>query len=215
MAMKMYNFLKCIRIAAGNMAQYREMLCLLDTAVGDGDHGVTIARGYQKVVDQVPLTPDTAPAAFLESVGLTMSSSMGGAIGPVYGIFYSEIAKTFLDVSDLDTPLLAKGMRQAVEQIKQICQVNTRDKTVVDAMEPTVKALENAGTQPLLQTLTQAVQKAEEGRDNTADMVARKGRAKYNKERSVGQIDAGACSFACWLKELTNAVARMEGDTRI
>ncbi len=208
--MKMYTFMACVKHAAANMPKYSQELCILDTAVGDGDHGVTIARGYQSVADKVSLDEAAAPEAFFCEVGEIMAASMGGAIGPIYGIFYEEMAKSFAGSSIMDTPLLATGMNRAVDKIMALCQVKPGDKTVVDAMVPAVEALLNAGDMALQEAILVSLRQAEAGRDATVSMMARKGRARFLRERSVGYIDAGASSFVLWLKELYEAVK--EGD---
>jgi dihydroxyacetone kinase-like protein len=174
--------------------------------VGDGDHGVTIARGYQSVADKVSLDETTEPETFFRAVGEVMTKSMGGAIGPIYGILYEEMAKSFAGCLDMDTPLLGLGMNRAVDRIMALCQVKPGDKTVVDAMVPAVNALLHAGELPLQETLLESVRQAEAGRDATTNMMARKGRARFLRERSVGFIDAGASSFVLWLNELYEAV---------
>ncbi len=204
--MEMYTFMACVLHAAANMPKYSQELCVLDTAVGDGDHGVTIARGYQRVADKVSLDETTAPEAFFRAVGEVMTESMGGAIGPIYGIFYEEMAKSFAGCLDMETPLLGLGMKRAVDRIMALCQVKPGDKTVVDAMVPAVNALLNAQDLPLQEALLETVRQAEAGRDATAIMMARKGRARFLRERSVGHIDAGASSFVLWLNELYEAV---------
>lgn len=208
--MKMYTFMASVKHAAANMPKYSQELCVLDTAVGDGDHGITIARGYQSVADKISLDETAAPEAFFREAGEVMAASMGGAIGPIYGIFYEEMAKSFAGRSDMDTPLLAAGMNRAADKIMALCQVKPGDKTVVDAMIPAVKALLNAGDMAFQEALFQSLCQAEAGRDATIGMMARKGRARFLRERSVGYIDAGASSFALWLKELYEAVK--EGD---
>lgn len=204
--MEMYTFMACVLHAAVNMPKFSRELCILDTAVGDGDHGVTIARGYQSVADQLCLDRQTEPETFFKTAGEIMGASMGGAIGPIYGIFYEELAKAFAGSTVMDTPLLSKGIKQAVDRIMALCQVKPGDKTVVDAMVPAAESLWNAGDMPLENALSNAILMAEAGRDATINMIARKGRARFLRERSVGHMDAGASSFVLWLKELYKAV---------
>ncbi|MBE7567426.1 dihydroxyacetone kinase subunit L [Acidithiobacillus thiooxidans] len=170
----------------------------LDAAIGDGDHGSNLARGFAKVVEKLQAEKPATPAALLKLVGMTLISSVGGASGPLYGTFFLEAAKTAGDQLQLDDAGLALCLQAGLAGIQRLGKAEPGDKTMVDALSPAVSALNHQAG------LEMAAQKAREGRDATTPMIARKGRASYLGERAIGHADPGATSasllFDCLAK---------------
>jgi phosphoenolpyruvate---glycerone phosphotransferase subunit DhaL len=189
-----------IRRFAELVAEHRDELTALDSAIGDADHGTNMDRGMSAVVGA--LDGDEPPAtasALLKQVGMTLVRTVGGASGPLYGTFFLRMATAVAQNSDPVPPeALAKAFRAGLEGIVARGKADAGDKTMVDALAPAVDALEGelAGGGSLRASLLAAAAAADAGRDATIPLLARKGRASYLGERSVGHQDPGATSAA-------------------
>jgi dihydroxyacetone kinase-like protein len=187
-----------IREFARVVAANKDLLTQLDSAIGDADHGANMDRGMTAVVAALDGGMPPSAAALLKQVGMTLVSSVGGASGPLYGTFFLRMASTAGDVDALDGPAFATAMRAGVDGVVQRGKAQAGDKTMFDALAPAVDALGEAlaGGARLDEALRMATDAAETGRDATTAMLARKGRASYLGERSVGHQDPGATSAA-------------------
>ena len=187
-----------IREFARVVAANKDLLTQLDSAIGDADHGSNMDRGMTAVVAALDGGMPPSAAALLKQVGMTLVSSVGGASGPLYGTFFLRMASTAGDVESLDGPAFATAMRAGVDGVVQRGKAQAGDKTMFDALAPAVDALDEAlaGGARLDEALRMATDAAETGRDATTAMLARKGRASYLGERSVGHQDPGATSAA-------------------
>ena len=187
-----------IREFARVVAANKDLLTQLDSAIGDADHGANMDRGMTAVVAALDGGMPPSAAASLKQVGMTLVSSVGGASGPLYGTFFLRMASTAGDVDALDGPAFATAMRAGVDGVVQRGKAQAGDKTMFDALAPAVDALDEAlaGGARLDEALRMATDAAETGRDATTAMLARKGRASYLGERSVGHQDPGATSAA-------------------
>ncbi len=194
------RFAMCFANAANSMRAHMEELCVLDSGIGDGDHGVTVARGFD-AAGQAVLSAEGTPGDMLLAVGAAMASSMGGAIGPIYGTFWKETAKALSQGKTMGEALEA-GVNGAI----RIGGAAPGDKTVVDAMMPCALAAKEGSC--LAESLLLGAKAAREGAMATSDMVAKKGRAKFLREKSIGFIDPGAMSFAMFME----AWAKEEGE---
>lgn len=180
------------------------MLTELDAAIGDGDHGINMSRGFHAVREKLKDDDGSDIGTILKKAGMTLISNVGGAAGPLYGTAFLKAGtvvdgKQTVDVADLENMLKA-----ALEGIKMRGHAEPKDKTMVDAAEEALNALNasNAAGESPQQAIRAAVDAAYLGLENTKDMIARKGRASYLAERSIGHKDAGAASFALILKTI-------------
>ncbi|SNY30864.1 dihydroxyacetone kinase subunit DhaL [Paractinoplanes atraurantiacus] len=180
-----------IREFARLIAANKELLTELDSAIGDGDHGVNMDRGLTAVVSALDAEPPETPSALFKKVGMTLISKVGGASGPLYGTAFLRMAAAAGDSVEL-----GKVLRAGLDGVVARGKAEPGDKTMVDALRPAVEALEGGGS------VQEAVRAAEQGRDATIPMVARKGRASYLGERSAGHADPGATSVTLLLKAL-------------
>lgn len=180
-----------LREFARLIAEHRDELTELDAAIGDADHGTNMDRGMTAVVDT--LDGDTIGAA-CKQAGMTLVRTVGGASGPLYGTFWLRFGVAAGDVTSLDAAGLAAAMRAGLDGVVARGKAEHDDKTMFDALAPAVEALE-AGA-----TLRAAADAADKGRDATIEMLARKGRASYLGERSVGHQDPGATSAALLIR---------------
>ncbi|MFG1609236.1 dihydroxyacetone kinase subunit DhaL [Actinoplanes sp. NPDC049265] len=176
---------------------HRELLTDLDSAIGDADHGSNLDRGMKAVLATLEKEQPATPAAVLKRTGMTLISTVGGASGPLYGTAFLRMATAAGDDETLDPATFGKALRAALEGVVARGKAVAGDKTMYDALAPAVDALEGAlaDGQPFAEALDAAVRAAEEGREATIPMVARKGRASYLGERSAGHQDPGATSM--------------------
>lgn len=170
----------------------------IDSAIGDGDHGIGMAGGMQKAKDKLmKLDPNGNVYSVFETAGKAMLMSMGGASGVIFGSLYLAGAKGMEAKAELHAADLAAMERKSLMAIKERGKAEVGDKTMVDALEPAVLAMEANKEKTLLEMLKAAEEAAKQGVENTKDYVAKFGRAKSLMERAVGHQDAGATSV--WL----------------
>jgi phosphoenolpyruvate---glycerone phosphotransferase subunit DhaL len=197
-----------LREFARTVHDQRDHLTELDSAIGDADHGSNMDRGLAAAVEAVD---DSAPAtagALLKKVGTTLVSTVGGASGPLYGTLFLRMGAT-LGEDDAVTPQqLAAALRAGLEGVAARGRAEVGDKTMLDALTPAVDALDAALADgaALPAALAAARDAAERGRDATTPLQARKGRASYLGERSVGHQDPGATSVALLVAAATTAL---------
>ena len=206
-----------ILAAADAVDAARGELGALDGAAGDGDHGMTMSIGARNVRRRFEGLPDDAPNADLVRAAATAMGGVGGAIGPLYGAALSAIAR------ELDGPqgrgdvsTLRKAAEAAEAAIVGLGHAAVGDKTVLDALHPLVESLRasEATGRPLDGALEAAVAAADAGVTETAGLIARIGRASRLGERSRGQPDAGARSFAIIVRALVDAMPHGAGEDR-
>ena len=202
--------LRWTREFARLIAQQRAALTELDSPIGDADHGTNMDRGMTAVTAALAAESPATPAALLKRTGMTLVSSVGGASGPLYGTAFLRMATAAGDAETLEPAAFAKVLRAALEGVVARGKAEPGDKTMVDALAPAVEALEAAlaAGKSLSEALTAAVGAAEQGRDATIPLVARKGRASYLGERSAGHQDPGATSVTLLL---TAAASTLDG----
>lgn len=190
----------------------KELLTSLDAAIGDADHGINMDRGIAAVLAAQESTPPIDPAALLKQAGLTLVSTVGGASGPLYGTFFLRMAAVVAKHPDgVDASAFAQAIEAGIEAVVQRGKAEPGDKTMYDALAPAAQALYDAvaaGT-PLADALHHAAKVAEQGRDGTKAMRARKGRASYLGERSVGHQDPGATSAALLIGAAASASTKL------
>lgn len=201
-----------IRAFAASVAEHNDQLTELDSAIGDADHGTNMDRGMTAVVAALTATPPNSVAALLRQVGKTLVSAVGGASGPLYGTLFLEMAAVVGEAGEadgLDGTAFATALRAGLEGVVARGRAVAGDKTMFDALAPAVEALDNtlASGAPLGEALRVASAAANSGRDATIPMRARKGRASYLGERSVGHQDPGATSTALLIEAAASALA--------
>jgi phosphoenolpyruvate---glycerone phosphotransferase subunit DhaL len=186
-----------IRRFAELVAEHRDELTALDAAIGDADHGTNLDRGMTAVVGALDATPPAAAGALLKQVGMTLVRTVGGASGPLYGTFFLRMSAALgEDATTIPGQTFAGSVRAGMEGIAARGKAEIGDKTMLDALAPASDALEAelAGGADLRSALGAAAAAAAAGRDATVPLQARKGRASYLGERSVGHQDPGATS---------------------
>jgi phosphoenolpyruvate---glycerone phosphotransferase subunit DhaL len=195
---------------ADAITDQRDYLVQLDAAIGDGDHGVNMQRGFDAVVRALATDEQAPPGKLLILAGKTLVSTVGGASGPLWGSALRRAGRTLGDDPTFDAARLVDALEAAVAAIVDLGAASPGDKTMVDALQPAVAALrEGVGSgDPLVAALGAAGAAAEAGMRATVPLQARKGRASYLGERSIGHQDPGATSAALVIRALERAVAR-------
>lgn len=198
-----------VRAAAAVAAEHKTELTRLDREIGDGDHGENLARGFTAVVAKLDAGAPETPAAVLKLVATTLISTVGGASGPLYGTAFLRAATAIGDAPALDGALIVTGLTAARDGVVARGKAEPGDKTMVDALTPAVQAAAAAAEAggDAAAVLSAAADAAAEGAEATIPLQARKGRASYLGERSVGHRDPGATSASLILRALADSAA--------
>jgi len=201
-----------VREFARVIGENAQFLTDLDAAIGDADHGINMDRGMTAVLEALDSreeAPAADMAALCKQVGMTLVKSVGGASGPLYGTFFLRMAGALGAGESVEAVDFAKALRAGVEGVVQRGRAEAGDKTMFDALAPALDALDAALASGggLAVALADATVAAEKGRDATESMVARKGRASYLGQRSVGHMDPGATSAAMLIAAAASAFA--------
>jgi dihydroxyacetone kinase-like protein len=196
-----------VRAAAAVVAAHRDELVQLDRAIGDGDHGENLRRGFTAVVSKLDESTPDSPGAVLKLVATTLISTVGGAAGPLYGTAFLRAATSVGDATELDAGSVTAALRAALGGIVARGKAEPGDKTMVDALDPAVRAAEStqAAAAGVAEILAAAAEAAQAGAESTVPLVARKGRASYLGERSAGHLDPGARSTALLLRSFADS----------
>jgi dihydroxyacetone kinase-like protein len=195
---------------AGSAVRERaDYLTQLDAAIGDGDHGINMTRGFDAVGKALAAQPDMPPGRVLLVAGKTLVSTVGGASGPLWGSAFKAAGRKLGDSDGLDGEALADALDAALAAVIELGAAAPGDKTMVDALAPAIAALRErtAAGATLAEATDAAALAAEEGAAATVPMQARKGRASYLGERSIGHQDPGATSAALVMRALHAAIA--------
>ena len=187
------KLLEMIRDMSAIIQQNKDFLTELDMPIGDSDHGINLARGFQAVEAKLPTLEGKDAGTILKTVGMTLVSTVGGASGPLYGTAFMKAGAKMAGKMELGIEDLAVMLHEAVEGIKMRGKSTVGEQTMLDAMVPALDALKETGS------LKAALVAAEAGVEKTKDMIATKGRASYLGERSLGHQDPGATSFTLLL----------------
>lgn len=182
----------------------KDYLTQLDNEIGDGDHGINLARGFEAVEKKLPSLAGGDIGALLKGVGMQLVSTVGGASGPLYGTAFMKAGMACKGLTELDGPAFVKAMEAAVDGIKMRGKATEGEKTMLDALCPALKVMQDdvAAGKSLKEALQDAAQAAEKGVEYTKTIIATKGRASYLGERSLGHQDPGATSSLYLLQVL-------------
>ena len=179
-----------LRAAAERVIGSEPVLTRADQAIGDGDHGLEMARGFRAALEALDgLAAEATPGAAFGAVGRAVLTKAGGASGAVFGSFFSGVGKALGEAAEVDGPALAAGFRAGAAAVMARGKAKAGDKTMLDALLPAIEVMEAGGG------LAQAAAAAARGAEATAGMQATTGRAKSLGARSVGHPDPGALSM--------------------
>jgi dihydroxyacetone kinase-like protein len=198
-----------VRSAAAVIEEHAAELTRLDSAIGDGDHGANMHRGFKAAVQRLDaLEGDQDFGAVFKAVGMALIGKVGGASGPLYGSLFLGMGKELGDDAEVDDQRLAAALRAGYDSVVARGKAQLEDKTMLDAWHPALEALDAAlaSGKELGPALDEAAAAAEKGMKATIPMVARKGRASYLGERSRDHQDPGATSTHLLIETLADVV---------
>jgi dihydroxyacetone kinase len=195
-----------IRAVADSLIAEAARLTSLDQAVGDGDLGISLARGAQAVLDALPSTPLDDPATALTSLGQTLQRVLGGTSGPLYGLFLLRAANDLRSKNPTEATSWAEAFREGCRAIGELGGAAPGDRTMLDALTPAGDAFTSAlaAGRTSAEAISAAAGAAEAGARATAAMMPRRGRSTYLGDRALGHVDPGAEAVAVWLRALAN-----------
>jgi phosphoenolpyruvate---glycerone phosphotransferase subunit DhaL len=200
------SFLTAILAIKELIDRNKELLTELDRVIGDSDHGINMARGFDAVVNKLSIEPQLDLAAGLKKIGMTLLSTVGGASGPLYGTAFMRAAVPAQGHLIIDKELAADMLLAAITGIKERGKAVCGEKTMIDALEPAYDAFIEGikENKSFLECMEMACAAAEKGVEYTKTIIAKKGRASYLGERSLGHQDPGATSVLIILRSLTD-----------
>jgi dihydroxyacetone kinase-like protein len=190
-------FRRWMTATAASVDREAERLTALDSPIGDADHGSNLQRGFTAVVAVLEKEAPGTPGGVLTLAGRQLISTVGGASGPLYGTLLRRTGKALGDAGEVGAEQLAEALRAGVDAVMTLGGAAPGDKTMIDALVPAVDALGDS--------FAAARTAAEEGAVATTPLQARKGRASYLGERSIGHQDPGATSAALLIAGLAEA----------
>jgi len=198
-----------MRETAADVAAQADHLTQLDAAIGDGDHGINMNRGFAAVGKALAGQPDSLPPGrVLILAGKTLVSTVGGASGPLWGSFFRAAGRALGSEESVSAEALRAALAAGVAAVRDLGAAAPGDKTMVDALVPAIDALgaELEAGAPLAAALERAAGAAADGARATVPLQARKGRASYLGERSIGHEDPGAASAVLVMRALARSV---------
>lgn len=196
-----------VRVLADTVLENETYFSELDGVVGDGDFGFSIARGFDKVLEEWDNMDHSLPGNFLKKVASTIISAVGGVSGTIWGTAFLRAGMTLGNKPEITREDVIAMFRAAIEGIKKRGKCDLGDKTYLDALVPTVDTLEQAfqdGKETTV-ALQETAVVAREAAEATRPMVAKRGRAAYTGERSIGTLDAGCVAVAVIFEAMSEA----------
>jgi phosphoenolpyruvate---glycerone phosphotransferase subunit DhaL len=190
------DMIKIIDFMADTMEREKDYLSDLDGAIGDGDHGVNMAKCFREVKKRLPESKDKDVGAILKNVGMVILNSVGGAMGALYGTFFLKASKEVAGKTEVNLEDLIKMFEAGEKGIQEMGKAQPGDKTLLDTIDPAIKALKEAQAQgkPLGDALADLSEGAKRGAESTREMISKIGRSSRLGERTLGHQDAGATS---------------------
>lgn len=197
---------------ADRIVENRAYLSEIDGKIGDGDHGVNMAKGFGMAAERLK-GKNQSLSVSLDTLGTVLMTEIGGSMGPLYGVMFTEFAEKLEGLEAIDSAAYSRMLHAGLDGIQSIGSAKVGDKTLVDTLVPAIEAFDaaDAAGKSFGEALDALVAAAEAGRDSTLNLIAKIGRASRLGERSIGVLDAGATSCAIILKELSfGARARLQ-----
>ena len=206
MAITRDEVLSWIKAYSQVIAENKDYLTDLDSAIGDADHGANMDRGFQFVLEKLPAVEDKDIGTIIKTVGMALISKVGGAGGPLYGTFFMQMGMKLQGKMELTLADWAAALEAGLNGVVNLGKASVGDKTMVDALTPALQSLNGASGKEvsMSKALKNSAKAAEEGMKATIPLVARKGRASYLGERSAGHQDPGATSSFLLLETAAN-----------
>lgn len=199
--------IEIIRAIAARIEEHKDELTQLDQPIGDSDHGINMARGFEAVNGKLDDLAGQDIGTIIKTVGMTLVSTVGGASGPLYGSAYMKAGMALSGKTEMNQADFLVMMKAAAEAVMQRGKAVAEEATMLDAMLPALAAMETAaaGGKTTKDMLADGVAAAWSGTEHTKELIATKGRASYVGERGLGHQDPGATSFSYMLEVIADA----------
>ena len=203
------QMLKALKNMCATIEDEKDYLSELDGAIGDGDHGVNMAKCFREVKKKLAESSAEDVGALFKEVGMVVLNSVGGAMGALYGTFFLKLSQESVGKAEVNLNDLVAIFQTGEQGILDIGKANLGDKTLIDTLSPAVRAIEAAEKEgkTLAAALADFEQAAKQGMESTKDMLAKMGRASRLGERTIGHQDAGATSCYFILRSLASAIS--------
>ena len=200
------DIIKWIETSNQKIQANKTYLTNLDQKIGDGDHGINMARGFQETVNKLADKYDASPEDVLKDTAMTLMSKIGWASGPLYGTAFLKMSIAAKGADTLDYETFKHGLEEAVNGIKQRGKATEGEKTLLDVWTKMV----NLFNQQVDFDADKIAEEAKAAMKQTKDMMATKGRAAYFKERTIGHVDPGAASSSYIFEALADVIGRKD-----
>jgi len=202
------KLLEIMKAISEKIEKEKDILTELDNAIGDGDHGINMARGAKAVMEKIPLLITKDSGAIFKGIGMAIVSSVGGASGALYGTAFMKAGDVLKGKMELSPEDFLAAFSASVTGIKTRGKSTIGEKTMLDALCPAERAMREAiqAKKSLKDALLAAADEAEKGAERTKDLIATKGRASYLGERSLGHRDPGAVSSSFMLRAMADTL---------
>ncbi len=197
-----------VRAMIAAIRENAKSLSAIDGAIGDGDHGINMAKGFTLCAERLAASPGSFTDA-LGTLGRVLVTEIGGAMGPLYGTFFEEMAAAGRKAEAITAELVGRMLADASRAVMELGGAKVGDKTMVDVLAPAADAYarSRAAGAAFTECLAAMAAAAEQGKESTRGLVAKVGRASRLGERSRGVLDAGASSCALLLGTMARAMA--------
>lgn len=196
-----------IRTAAETAIANEEYFCQLDSVVGDGDFGYSLARGFERLLEQWDDIDRSNPATFIQKTAMILTSRIGGSSGPIRGTGFMRASAVARKHPEFSPTTVVEMIRSAIEGIQARGGAELGDKTLLDALAPMADAIEEKAAAGMSgkELADHAAAVCEEAAEATSALQARRGRASYTNERSIGSVDAGAKGVSVLVNEIAKS----------
>ena len=203
------QMLRALESMCDTIENEKEYLSELDGAIGDGDHGVNMAKCFREVKKKLAASSAEEVGTLFKDVGMVVLNSVGGAMGALYGTFFLKLSQESAGKSEVNLSDLVAMFQTGEQGILDLGKANRGDKTLIDTLSPAVRAIEAAAKEgnTLVGALADFEQSAKQGMESTKDMLAKMGRASRLGERTIGHQDAGATSCYFILRSLASTIS--------
>ena len=211
--MERLNTTNCIELLCACRDEINKnvpFLCQLDSFVGDGDHGLTVSRGFESAYSKVSQASCASPYHVFNSFSKELGRSMGGAIGPIFQSIFLGMSNAIKESDTIGAEEFLQMQKKGLQSVMIIGGAKVGDRTLVDAFSPALDAYSKAFAEggSFESCIQAAAAAAEDGCRNTAKLIARKGRAKFLGEKSLGHQDAGATSMSFIYKAMSDYISQ-------
>ncbi len=195
-----------LRHCAEVFVQHKEELTDLDAKIGDADHGANMARGFTAIPAKLDVLVDKSIGSLFRTSAMTLISQIGGASGPLYGTFFLQASRPANGKTTLSHTELCQCFDAGLTGVVKLGKAVLGDKTMVDALTPALATLHPNNSDSLEDAVARAAAAARAAAEATIPLIARKGRASYLGERSIGHQDPGAASSALLIEALAETL---------